>query len=158
TTNNVHVGYDGFGNITRFGASTSSYDDLADFSSRAPGIFGDPKPELMAIGSYGFTPWIVTYQTVNSPPAENGTASSKHDGAFVLFGGTSMAGPMVAGAAALVIQDMRAQGQTANPFAVKAALMSTAHDLKNDPFVQGSGRVDALAALNLVHGDSGAFS
>lgn len=162
TTNNVHLQYGPFANVTRFGPSAASYDDVADFSSRGPGILGDPKPELMAVGSYGFTPADVTVKTLQSKKDD-----ANNDGAFALFGGTSMAAPMVAGAAALVIQEMKAaasggdgdqQRASIDPFAVKAVLMSTAKDLKNDPFVQGAGRVDALAAIELLKGKDGRFS
>jgi hypothetical protein len=150
TTNNVHVGYDGFQNVTRFGNWATYFDDVADFSSRGPGLFGDPKPELMAIGSYAFTPTIVNLKNL-----ETTADDSNNDGAFALFGGTSMAAPMVAGAAALVIEDLRSQGKEADPFEVKTILMSSAVDLKNDPFVQGSGRVDALSAIKLAEGENG---
>jgi subtilisin family serine protease len=150
TTNNVHVGYDGFQNVTRFGNTVTYFDDVADFSSRGPGLFGDPKPELMAIGSYAFTPTIVNLKNLGTTVDD-----SNNDNAFALFGGTSMAAPMVAGAAALVIEDLRAQGIEPDPFEVKTILMSSALDLKNDPFVQGSGRVDALAAVDLAEGEDG---
>jgi len=153
TTNNVHVGYDGFANITRFGNSEAPFDEVSDFSSRGPGLLGDPKPELMAIGEYGFTPTIVNLKNLETTEDDSNT-----DGAFALFGGTSMAAPMVAGAAALVVEDLREQNKTADPFTVKSILMSSAKDLKNDPFVQGSGRVDALAAIDLAEGKRGTFS
>lgn len=149
TTNNVQIGYNGFANITRFGNSAAPFDEISDFSSRGPAIFGDPKPELMAIGSYGFTPGIVNLKNVQ------GTADDpNNDGAFSLFGGTSMAAPMVAGVAALVIEDMKARNgdRPVDPFEVKSILMASAKDLKNDPFVQGSGRVDAEAAIDLARG------
>jgi subtilisin family serine protease len=163
TTNHVHVQYGPFANVTRFGSSVAAYDDIADFSSRGPGMLGDPKPELMAVGSYGFTPADVTVKTLHSKKDD-----ANNNGAFTLFGGTSMAAPMVAGAAALVIQELKADAKqhqqqhqpsaAVDPFLVKSVLMSTAKDLKNDPFVQGSGRVDALAAVELARGQRGRFS
>ena len=153
TTNNVHVGYDGLQNVTRYGNAVTYFDEVADFSSRGPGLFGDPKPELMAIGSYAFTPGIVTLKNLGTTADD-----SNNDNAFALFGGTSMAAPMVAGAAALVIEDLRSQGREVDPFEVRTILMSSAVDLKNDPFVQGSGRVDALAAVELAEGETGRFA
>ena len=54
--------------------------------------------------------------------------------------------------------DLRTQRREIDPFEVRTILMSSAVDLKNDPFVQGSGRVDALAAVELAEGETGRFS
>ena len=35
-------------------------DHVVDFSSRGPTLIGDPKPDLMSIGAYSFTPSSVT--------------------------------------------------------------------------------------------------
>lgn len=152
TNNNVHLQYGPFNNITRFGSSAASYDEISEFSSRGPGLFGDPKPELMAVGSYGFTPASVTTKVF-----ESSRDDPNNDGSFVLFGGTSMAAPMAAGAAALVVSELHERGESADPFRVKSILMSSAKDLGNDPFVQGAGRVDALAAVQLARGSGGKF-
>ena len=45
-----------------------------------------------------------------------------------------------------------------SPFDVKNILMSTAKDMQNDAFTQGSGMVDSLDAVRFVHGEGGVFS
>ena len=59
-TNNDFVGYGPFKDEPRFGNTTDHSDHVVDFSSRGPGIIGDPKPDLMSIGAYGFVPTLVT--------------------------------------------------------------------------------------------------
>lgn len=146
TTNNVFVGSAFTKNEPRFGNNTAYYDDVAGFSSRGPGIFGDSKPEVMSIGAYGF---------VSMPP--NTKYAVNATGAFGVFGGTSMAAPLAAGAAALVIEALKNEGMEVNPFIVKSVLMSTAKDLGSDPFTQGSGRVDVSSAVDYIKGKNGKF-
>ncbi|MCV0410961.1 S8 family serine peptidase [Nitrosopumilus sp.] len=146
TTNNVFVGYGPFKDQPRFGNSTIYHDDVVDFSSRGPGSIGDPKPDIMSIGAHGFTPSNVLKIKKDSK-----------EESFSLFGGTSMAAPLVSGSAAILMEEMRKQSQDYDPFLIKNILMSTATDLQNDPFTQGSGLVNVEAALNYVHGDDGVF-
>ena len=146
TTNNVFVGYGSFKDQPRFGNTTSYYNDVVDFSSRGPGVIGDPKPDLMSIGAYGFTP-----SNVLKPEKDS------RDESFSLFGGTSMSAPIVSGSAAILIEGMKKQSQDIDPFTIKNILMSTATDLKNDPFTQGSGLVDVSSALDYVNGKDGLF-
>ncbi|NDB89095.1 MAG: peptidase S8, partial [Thaumarchaeota archaeon] len=54
TTNNVYVGSGAFKGQPRFGNTTNNANDLVDFSSRGPSIVGDPKPDLLDTGAYGF--------------------------------------------------------------------------------------------------------
>ena len=49
---------DHFKDEPRFGNSTKHSDHVVDFSSRGPTLIGDPKPDLMSIGAYSFTPCI----------------------------------------------------------------------------------------------------
>ncbi|MBI5698535.1 MAG: S8 family serine peptidase, partial [Thaumarchaeota archaeon] len=56
TTNNVYVGYGAFKGQPRFGNTTENGNDIIDFSSRGPSIIGDPKPDLVNTGAYGFVP------------------------------------------------------------------------------------------------------
>jgi len=146
TTNNVFVGYGPFKDQPRFGNNTNHYNHVVDFSSRGPGSIGDPKPDIMSIGAHGFTPSNVLKIEKDSK-----------DESFSLFGGTSMAAPIVSGSAAVLIEGMKKQSQEIDPFTIKNILMSTATDLKNDPFTQGSGLVNVESALNYVHGDNGVF-
>ena len=146
TTNNVFVGYGPFKDQPRFGSSTVHNNHIVDFSSKGPSPVGDPKPDLMSIGAYSFVPSNVLKTTKDSK-----------DESFSLFGGTSMAAPIVAGSTAILIEEMRKEFQDYDPFLLKNILMSTATDLHNDPLTQGSGLVNVESALNYVHGDDGVF-
>jgi len=146
TTNNVFVGYGPFKGQPRFGNTTSHFNEIVDFSSRGPGIIGDPKPDLMSMGAYGFTPSSVTKAKKDSKQEP-----------FSLFGGTSMSAPLVSGIAALLMQALNEKSESYDPFRIKNILMSTATDLQNDAFTQGAGLVSATNAVNFVKGDQGVF-
>ncbi|MDC0064236.1 S8 family serine peptidase [Candidatus Nitrosopelagicus sp.] len=146
TTNNIFVGYGPFKDEPRFGNSTKHSDHVVDFSSRGPTLIGDPKPDLMSIGAYSFTPASVTKpsQDYDQDP-------------FGMFGGTSMSAPIVSGTAALVMQGLNDNSILFSPFDVKNILMSTANDMHNDVFTQGTGMVNSLDAIRLVNGEGGVF-
>ena len=146
TTNNVFVGYGSFKDQPRFGNTTDHYNNIVDFSSRGPGLIGDPKPDLMGIGAYSFTPKSVTKMTKNATGED-----------FTLFGGTSMAAPLVAGSAAILMESMNEKSILYDPIRIKNILMSTATDLQNDPLTQGSGLVNVFDAVNFVNGEEGVF-
>ena len=146
TTNNIFVGFGPFKDEPRFGNSTKHSDHVVDFSSRGPTLIGDPKPDLMSIGAYSFTPSSVT------KPSKD-----YEQDPFGMFGGTSMSAPIVSGTAALVIQSLNENSDSFSPFDVKNILMSTAKDMQNDAFTQGSGMVDSLDAVRFVYGEGGVF-
>lgn len=139
-TDNVYVGYGPFKEQPRFGNSTTYYGDISGFSSKGPSLIGDPKPDLMAVGEYSYTPTSVTKLTKNSTDS------------YGIFGGTSLASPLIAGSAAVLMQALQEKHIPYNPFTIKNILMSTASDLKNDPFTQGAGLVNVTSAINFVEG------
>ena len=146
TTNNVFVGYGPFKDQPRFGNTTIHSNHVVDFSSRGPGIIGDPKPDVMSIGAHGFVPSNILKVNKDSK-----------DESFSLFGGTSMAAPIVSGSAAILIEEMKKQSKDYDSFLIKNILMSTATDLYNDPLTQGSGLVNTESALDYVNGKNGVF-
>ena len=114
-----------------------SYDEVVPWSARGPTSIGEPKPDVVDVGAFGFTD-----QTTFTGYG-NGTD------AYTIFGGTSMATPVTAGAVALIIEEYRTThgGATPPPDLVKSILASTATDLSYDQFTQGSGRVNVWEAV-----------
>ncbi|MED4203732.1 S8 family serine peptidase [Neobacillus mesonae] len=114
-------------------------DSLADFSSRGPVNSNyDIKPDIVAPGVAIFS----TYPEFMNHPQDGEDFSA----AYARLQGTSMATPHITGVAALILQEH----PDMDPFAVKAAMMNAADDLKSDYSVYevGAGRVDAYQAVH----------
>ena len=148
-TSNAFVGHGAFAGQPRFGNTTGHAGHLVDFTSRGPTPLGHPKPDIVGVGAYGFVPSPVT----RPPRAES------HE-PFGLYGGTSMAAPTVAAAAAVLIGAMRDADPASapDPAEVRALLMSAASDTGNDALAQGAGMVDVDAAVGAALGENGGFA
>ncbi|SVC19140.1 uncharacterized protein METZ01_LOCUS271994, partial [marine metagenome] len=95
--------------------------------------------------AYGFVPSAIT--KLPDEPSES----------FSVFGGTSMAAPITAGSAALVVESLKEKSVSYDPFTIRNLLMSSASDLRSDPLTQGAGLVNALDAVRIVNGHGGKF-
>ena len=127
------------------GASTSFHpeqnqgkNDVALFSGTGPTPLGYVKPDLVALGSFGFTNKVVI--------------SGRGNGTYAagIFGGTSEATPRAAGIGALLIQALKDNNIAPTLSEVKSRLKSAAHDLGFPAFMQGAGLVNAFYAVSTV--------
>jgi len=118
--------------IVKEGEEGYENDHMIWFSSRGPTADGRIDPDISAVGAWG--PSLQPADTLE-----------------IQFGGTSMATPVAAGIAALIIQAFDdVNGRAPTPDEIRAIMMGTALDTGYGPNEQGPGRVDALAAYNAV--------
>jgi subtilisin family serine protease len=123
------------------GALTKNTFIPASFSSHGPTAYGTPKPDLSA-------PGVNITSTVPVPRDENGQVvpNAPRIRRFGRKSGTSMATPIVAGAAALIIQREQAAGRNWTPASIKAELMTNGVVAMTSPIhVVGAGRLSLRA-------------
>jgi serine protease AprX len=134
STYDTHIRCPGMasGDEITVGASDDS-DNMAGFSSIGPTPDGRIKPDVVAPGV-----------EIASCRATGTSLGSPINGLWTNSDGTSMACPHVAGVAALMLD----KNNSLTPGRVKRLLMSTAVNIGATPNEMGSGRVDALAAVN----------
>lgn len=111
-------------------------DAIAAFSSRGPTIDDLQKPDLVAPG--------VEITAANAPKSVLALQQGNKKGDYITLSGTSMATPVCAGIAALVLQ--REPGLT--PDGVKERLVSSGESLGEDANTEGSGLVSARTAVS----------
>lgn len=125
--------------LGEMGTAEISGDELASFSSKGPsGTLYDIKPEVTA-------PGVNILSTVPSF-MQNKEDTSDYSYAYQRLSGTSMASPLVAGVAALLLES----NPDYTPGDIKSLLMNTADPLKNKYSVYevGAGRVDPYQAIH----------
>lgn len=117
-------------------AASDKADAMAPYSSVEPTPDGRAKPDLTAPGS-----------SINSCKAAGtalGPIVDPPTNDFIMLSGTSMATPHVAGVAALMLQKRPAL----TPAQVKGILMASVVNLGAPANSMGTGRIDALTAVN----------
>ncbi len=129
------------GFYTRYGLYGS--DSIAAFTSEGPTLDGRVRPDIFAPGAFGWATFPHT-PSVDGPTTKPYTIGS--------FGGTSMATPVTAGVAALVINAYRDThgGTGPTPAHVKQILQSSADDLGYGAQDQAAGRIDAYRAVEMA--------
>ncbi|MEI8290241.1 MAG: S8 family serine peptidase [Verrucomicrobiota bacterium] len=108
-----------------YGLYADGMDAMADFSSRGPCADGRIKPDVVAPGT-----WIASAASRGAADVAS-VSWSAIDDYYVYMGGTSMAGPHTAGAAAVFVQFYKFTHTNAlpSPALVKAALINSADEL-----------------------------
>jgi subtilisin family serine protease len=152
-------------NTISVGAINSNDNSITGFTSFGPSDDGRLKPDIVAPGCQnGGDGGITSPSFRDSPPPvlpgvvpNNGNLDpGETQNAYVVKCGTSMATPVAAGAAALLVQQWRST-RPARPLGhtVKAILVHTATDLGNagPDFRFGWGALNAQAAIDLVIAD-----
>lgn len=130
-------------NIPAAGVKGWADDNISELSSG--GFAQNGKlPDVSAPGELGWAVCSKNTDIYTECRNLNGKPSN-----LLEFGGTSEASPLTAGTAALVIAAYRKThgGATPSPALTKHLIVSTSQDLGHPAYQQGSGEVDALAAV-----------
>ncbi len=113
-------------------------DNVISWSSRGPNALGRMKPDLVAPGAYALAPTAVM----------NGLGDGSR--AVDIFGGTSMATPVVAGSIAQILQFMKEKGEDYNTSFIKSLLQVGSDDLGLPPTIQGYGKINVSKTILLL--------
>jgi subtilisin family serine protease len=123
------------------GSDNVMYGDVIPFSDHGPTKTGKLDTDVIAAGAWGLTP-APLYLSLGEP---NGNDS------WMIFGGTSMACPVAAGALALIYQAFgETHGGYPPSYEAKNLLMCSADDVKHDVLKQGAGYINCERAVLLA--------
>ncbi|WP_371795102.1 S8 family serine peptidase [Streptomyces sp. NBC_01718] len=128
-----------------YGSEVRAPQALFPFSSRGPREDGDLKPTLVAPGA------AVSSVPMWQPGQPVPQAGYDLPAGYAMYNGTSMASPQATGAAALLLSAAGAGARKVTPAALRSALTSSAHFLKDEPaYAQGAGLVSVSGAWELL--------
>src|SRR3990172_9061174 len=121
---------------------------ISSFSSRGPRIDGKKKPDIATPGQAIISVWDINENksTYDKAIDNDGINDGNGPAEYLVMQGTSMACPIAAGAAALLMQAR--PSLKGNPSQVREALRQTASGTQDNMF--GYGKMDIQAALNYV--------
>ena len=113
---------------------------ITDFSSRGPTKSGFVDPDVIAPGENVLStiPQVSLLQSLTDLNEEY--IAGKGGNGYAILSGTSMSCPMVAGAAALLLEAFPTLKN--NPYLIRIALMEGAKSLGYSPNIEGAGRID----------------
>lgn len=141
-----------FHGVVVVASAGNDYRDAFHLPAGLPGVIAvaatNPRDEKTDFSTYG--PWVAL-----SAPGEDVLTTFVNLGATKtwLFGGTSAAGPVVAGAAAVVLQVLKDRGLNPTPYQVLRILQATADPVNGPSSVtagMGAGRVNVGQAVALA--------
>ena len=134
------------------GDGPGPYGEHAYFSSRGPTLLGQPKPDVVSIGSFAVEAAPLNAYCTNPFTGRQEPVWCNGNLAFDIFSGTSQATPVTSGIAALGVEAYRATHGGANPTntQVKTALKAGADDMHRDILQQGAGWTDALRTAKIM--------
>jgi hypothetical protein len=131
--------------LANYGARVTARRALFSFSSRGPREDGGMKPNLVAPGS------AISTTPVFLPGLPVPEAGYSLPPGYSMFNGTSMASPMAAGGAALLLSAARAADVPITPAQLRTAMDSTARFLPGvQAHAQGSGQLSVPRAWSLL--------
>ncbi|MDT5294163.1 MAG: serine protease AprX [Acidobacteriota bacterium] len=147
------------GATNTFGTDTRADDGVATYSSRGPtrGSWTDAsavrhydnliKPDIVAPGNKLISAEATSNMLVQQLPSLDKHVSASPDSDMMSLSGTSMATPIVAGAAALLLQ----VNPKLTPNMIKALMMTTAQPLRGfNSFEQGAGQLNVAGAVTVA--------